>query len=78
MHRRKWEARGERSLWASVAMVAIMDALAGRDPEWIGSRDFHLVMFFAGLDGDAVADRLRPGKFPGGSLDQNFRPLIVS
>ncbi|MFW5881456.1 MAG: hypothetical protein ACOCTP_02945 [Roseicyclus sp.] len=49
---------GERTLWAEVLLAALRDAEKGRDAGWIGTRDFRLVCTFAGLDPDAVADRL--------------------
>ncbi len=47
-----------RELWLRVLLYGVHDADAGRDPGWIGSRDFHMVCALAGLDGDAVASAL--------------------
>ena len=50
----------ERALWAEVLLAALRDAEKGKDAGWIGTRDFRLVCTFAGLDPDAVAERLAP------------------
>lgn len=55
---------GERALWAAVLYAAVEDARRGRDAEYLDSRDFRLVCTFAGLDPDAVADRLAPTAAP--------------
>lgn len=73
------EAAACGSLWAAVlhqALKDIHDAQTGGPmrsapygggrqprPEWVGSRDFHMTCALAGLDGTAVAEAFRAGRF---------------
>jgi hypothetical protein len=52
----------ERALWATVLEVALSDAQHRGDTSWIGTKDFREVCYLAGLDPEAVADRVRAGR----------------
>lgn len=50
-------------LWHAVLAHALTDVAAGKDADWIGSRDFEMVCTFAGLDPEAVAECFDPERF---------------
>lgn len=57
----------ERRLFSAVVMRAIEDVCGGAGPcaarqaeQWVGSCDFRAVAAMAGLDAEALEDRLRP------------------
>ena len=54
------EAAPLRALWCAVLEMVVRDAEKGRDLDYVGSRDFCHVCTLAGVDPDAVAERLAP------------------
>lgn len=53
----------EARLWHAVVAHALHDAARGRDADWIGSRDFHMVCALAGIEAEAVAENFDADRF---------------
>lgn len=53
-------------LWRAVLALGLNDAAKGATPQdvaWIGSRDFRLVCYLAGVEADAVLRAYAPERF---------------
>ena len=53
----------EARLWHAILAHALHDAATGKDPAWLGSRDFHEVCALAGLDPEVVETRFDAERF---------------
>lgn len=53
----------DRRLWCAVLGAALHDAATGKDADYIGSRDFHVVADLAGLDSETLAERFNPDDY---------------
>jgi len=50
----------DRHLWCAVLAAALHDAAKGRDVAYLDTPDFQVVCALAGIEAEAVAERLDP------------------